>query len=323
MEKITHNTVLGIIIAVTLLGTIALSVFIYMSGNALKKQFAELASVKHSKEQIQNSKYLLSKENVARARQNAELLWKKYNDAYDKLTQKYKVVAVREETFKDRTPAAMKLTISSEIRSRQDMLLAAMITVDPSAKYLTFGDILSTDAIPDAKKIPLYMRNLYIVSELVRIITESRVKALNAFRGNGPDADLQKSENGKYRYLTYQITVTGTYGSIQRLINNILNAKYLFILRNLKFEIEDVAQSLKSGSLATNPERPAGPYGLPPGNRNPQVPARNTRMQAALNPASKAARILFPRMSTVKVELTLDYVELIRQKAMLTHKRRR
>ncbi len=280
---------------VTIAGSAALLFLISSSSDAVAAKQKELDDVKRTKERINKFPVRITPENLVKARENADVAWESYNKAFSDL---YKDNPNAENGKYNRAPltgplvefmpAEAKLRITNRCSVMRDALRGRKVDVaSANVANFTFDRVVGTDWLPPVEKVPVFMRNLFVINELVEVVAESGVRSLDSIER--PNDELQE-EAGRFKYLPLKISVTGTYHSVRKLMNNINDADYLFIVRDMRISTTDITSNM--------PTRRSN-LGIGPGD---------PRVQSM----PKEDRIVFTDLAQVKLQIELDYVEVMK-----------
>jgi len=242
------------------LGCLVLAVFIGLKISQAAKEAS--AKRKGLEEQLQwfsevtKDKIKLTKENEKAAWANKDQAERKFDELRRTLATKYRI-----EPRHPATSVEAVRNLQDEIRAMGRILESAEPPVDFSkCPALSFQARAQSKDLPSMDDVPKIFRQLRIVQEVVRIVAQSHVLALDSI---DRPMDLALIEEDLYTATPVQMVVTGTADQVQNFINKMTTeANYLFFLRKLSVDTADVAPNGALGAAAAPASRGGMPGGM-------------------------------------------------------------
>ena len=213
--------------------------------------------------------------------------------------------------------------IKEECLRMEQELADKSVQLAPDNAFFSFGDVARSTTLPRAEDVPFILRNLRIVSEVVRVCGRSGISELS---GISRPAGLKPLDKDLYTVTPLQLNVEGSYKSIQRLVNQLQReAKVIVLVRSLELDAREqtpmatTAPGAPTAAATRRPATSAGMPGMPPGMAGmpPMMPPAGRAPLAADGkekpaepalPVDKEQRLVFSP-GDVSAVLILDVLE--------------
>lgn len=266
---------------------------------------------------IRREKFALNQHNQALAARNYQTTQKEFTAFLRALATRY---GIPEESGINGLES-LRLIKEECLRMEQE-LADKNVQLAPDNAFFSFGDIARSTTLPRAEDVPFILRNLRMVSEIVRVCGRSGISELS---GISRPAGLKPFDKDLYTVTPLQLTVEGSYKSIQRLVNQLQReAKVIVLVRSLELEARDqtpmgAATTPGAPAAATTTRRPAASAGMPPGmmgmppmrppaGRAPLAADGKEKPAEPALPVDKEQRLVFST-GDVSAVLILDVLE--------------
>ena len=313
MEFVKRN--LGFLAAavIFLILTVVVAVFWQSANRRGQAIEAKVSEQKAFMADIRREKFALNQHNQELAARNYQTAQREFTAFLRELATQY---GVPEESVVNGLEC-LRLIKEECLRMEQE-LADKSVQLAPDNAFFSFGDIARSTTLPRAEDVPFILRNLRIVSELVRVCGRSGISELI---GISRPAGLKPLDQELYTVTPLQLTVEGSYKSIQRLVNQLQReAKVIVLVRSLELDARDqipvlaAAANQLSGTTATarRAATPGGMPGLPPGMRSAGRPplmadGKEKPAEPALPVDKKQRQVFAP--GEVSAVLILDVLE--------------
>lgn len=213
--------------------------------------------------QVKRMPYGLNQPNVEVAGQNRVLAEAVYKDFQRLLVMRYGV-----PTEKNITGLDCVRQVKESCRTMQQALLDKGIVAPADLKWFSFDSVATSSTLPTADEVPLILKQLRIVEEVMRLVTQS---SLTDLRRVSRTTGLQPIAKAQYSMTCFELSVSGSYRAIERFVNQVQReSKGIFIVRTTEISTGDQAASGQIASLSSmaptaGPAAGAiGPGGMPP-----------------------------------------------------------
>ena len=260
MEFVKRNLGFLAAVVVFLILTVVLAVFWQSANRRGQAIEAKVSEQKAFMADIRREKFALNQHNQALAARNYQTTQKEFTAFLRELATRY---GIPEESGINGLES-LRLIKEECLRMEQE-LADKNVQLAPDNAFFSFGDIARSTTLPRAEDVPFILRNLRIVSELVRVCGRSGISELS---GISRPAGLKPFDKDLYTVTPLQLTVEGSYKSIQRLVNQLQReAKVIVLVRSLELDAREqipMAATTAPGASTTAPRRPAASAGMPP-----------------------------------------------------------
>ncbi|MFA5204917.1 MAG: Amuc_1100 family pilus-like protein [Lentisphaeria bacterium] len=322
MEFVKRNAGFLALVLVFLVGT-AVSAVLWRTANRRALEIEDkVRSQQEFMAKIRREKFGLNQRNLDLAARNRLASQRELVSFLDGLASQHGLVEESGITGLD----CLRIIKEEALRMAQE-LEGKNIQVPTDAAFFSFGDLARSTSLPKSEEVPLILRNLRLVSEIVRVCGRS---GITEFSGISRPGGLKPLVKDLYTDTPVQLTVTGSYKSIQRLVNQLQKeAKQVILVRSVELEARDQVPSgtttAAGGGAAATPGRPGGapaasrqPAGMPPGMMPGRMmmpgvpaaaPADDKTAGEPLPPVDKEQRLVFAsaEMTAVLVLDVLDF----------------
>ncbi len=243
-----------LLVSLVVAGFLLLGIF-----RARRDLVARRKEVAADQEWLKNSgdlKIALTPENVDMARKNHEVAQKKLTELRRWLWQKFSIPS------QTTTAVECLRMIKSECLAMHQLLKSKDIGLAQSCAYLSFGTKV-TD-LPGAEEVPVILKQLQVVHEIVRVVSTSYVTQIQDLRRLTDTTILERED---YDLIPFQIVVVGELPRIRLFVNQLQQkARYYFMVRYLSLEAANKTGGLPSlsgsgGGGATGAMGGGGPAG--------------------------------------------------------------
>lgn len=266
---------------------------------------------------IRREKFALNQHNQDLAARNYQTTQKEFTAFLRALASQYGIPEENGVNGLD----TLRLIKEECLRMEQE-LADKSVQLAPDTAFFSFGDIARSTALPQAEDVPFILRNLRVVSEIVRVCGRS---GITEFRGISLPAGLKPIDKDLYTVTPVQLTVDGSYKSIQRLVNQLQReAKVIVLVRSLDLEAGDqtpmaaaapgapAAATRRTATSAGLPGMPPGMMGMPammpPAGRASAAAEGKEKPSESALPVDKEQRLVFSP-GDVSAVLVLDVLE--------------
>jgi len=294
MESIKHN--LGFLLFVIAGAILALGLgFAWIRTG--EKTAATEKSVKAQEKIIDQSQRLafaLSPDNLLRAQTNRTVTEQAFRDFLRTLVDRYGIPA---ETS---TGLDCVRILKEECRNMERELRdpAKDITLGQDAAKFSFESILNSSSIPSAEDVPIILKQMRIVQEVVKVAGKSR---LREFQRISRPQGLRAINKDLYASVPLEISLAGGYRAIQEFVNALQqrDALGIFILRSVELTSQD--QVGANGSIAAMDAMApaAAPVRGGPGEFGGRPPPGSLGMRKIATTGPAATVIVDPRGSSL------------------------
>ena len=324
MDLLRRHLSLVIASLITLAGTVLLSVFLWRASRELKVKKQKLLEIKLNKEKVQKFQWELNSATRELAEANLRTAARKYVELLQEIAARYPAAE-----SEDMGRIACSDRVKSACGALRERLYARGVAFSQDVGRMTLQSVIDADSPPKAEDVPLVIKQLNVVDELVTVVARSGIPELNSFTRNDPGLQLQKGPSGQYNFSEYGLTVTGDFNTIRNFLNNLNDARYLYVVRHIKLAAQDVAKSIGSGRAVQKNPTPGGgsnPMEFPgagiPGGGTTKIKEKKDKEkkeekkeeEANLAEQFKENRIVFKDLSQISVSVTVDYVEFVEDK---------
>lgn len=227
---------------------------------------------------VRRGQFALNQDNVQVAKRNQALTEEAFREFVRTLTVRYGLPA------RTGVEPLECVRIVKDQRERMEKELtdpAKKITVSQGARNFSFDAILSSSTPPLAADVPVILKQLQIVGEIVRAAATS--PGLREFGGISRPLGLAAADQDLYQVVPLEVSVSGNFKSIQRFVNQLQQRQTagIFVLRSIELTSRDQAAGNLMGSEMTG----GGP-GVPGPGREFMMPAGmpGVRTPAAVRP---------------------------------------
>jgi Tfp pilus assembly protein PilO len=315
MEFVKRNLGFLASVVVFLILTVVLAVFWQSANRRGQAIEAKVSEQKAFMADIRREKFALNQHNQSLAAQNYQTAQKEFTAFLRELATRY---GIPEESGINGLES-LRLIKEECLRMEQE-LADKNVQLAPDNAFFSFGDIARSTTLPRAEDVPFILRNLRIVSEIVRVCGRSGISELI---GISRPAGLKPLDKDLYTITPLQLNVEGSYKSIQRLVNQLQReAKVIVLVRSLELDAREqipATATTAPGASATATRRPAASAGMPPGMMGmpPMMPPAGRAPLAADGkekpaepalPVDKEQRLVFSP-GDVSAVLILDVLE--------------
>ncbi|OGV75411.1 MAG: hypothetical protein A3K19_12805 [Lentisphaerae bacterium RIFOXYB12_FULL_65_16] len=279
-------------------------------------------------ERIKSNEYAINRANREAAGDNQTMVEAKFHDLRQWLAQNYSIAM-------DPPPTSVECVtiLQEEIRRMKKDTEDKEIAVGAQCQFFSFDSQATSSVLPPVEDIPLILRQIKVVKEVVRIVGLSLAgtkpaELTSIHRALG----LKTQEADLYTITPVDITIVAPMLQIQDLINRFhKESQYLFFLRNITLVSRDqapngVAVGFDSvfGARATTPAAGGAPgpmemgmggppemFGMPgaggpPGAVPPRGGRPGARTPAPAAPTSAAPAVAGPDLAALtKNELVI------------------
>jgi hypothetical protein len=277
MDFIKRN--LGFLLFVTgsLLAAAVLGVLWWQSGADTREYREKVQSQEQFLDGVRRGQFALNQDNVQIARRNQAVAEEAFREFLQALVVRYGIPA--------RTGIqpleCVRVVKEERERMRQELADPARdIQVASAAAGFSFDSILTSSTLPLAEDVPVILKHLQIVGEVVRVAGRS---GLREFRSIGRPHGLASIKKDLYSVVPLEVSISGNYKSIQRFVNQLQqrDTAGIFILRSIELTSRDQAAGNLLGSEAMGaPGVRTGRTGLPAGAPFTGLPAGSRRPPA-------------------------------------------
>gem|GEM_PF-2204591 len=176
---------------------------------------------------------------------------------------------------------------------------AHAVYVGQNSTYFSFDDVALAETLPARRDVPVIMRSLAAVWDIVRLVGIAQVAELSAI--SRPLGLRSLDQDPLYNAIPFEIVLSGTLDQVQRFINLMhTQASYVFFLRSVELLGEDqapmgsvaVLEQFGLGTGAGTGMRPTGPgmRGVDPRGGDPRMlrPGATTRRLPGARPGADA-----------------------------------
>ena len=243
MESIKNN--LGFLIFVVVGAILALALgFAWI--RTIERTIATEKSVQDQEkiiDQSQRGAFALSPDNLARARTNRDVTDQAFRDFLGKLVDRYGI-PIEASTGLDCVRVLKEACRNMERELRDP---AKDITLSQEAAKFSFESILSSSSIPSADDVPVILKHMRIVQEVVKVASTSR---LREFQRISRPQGLRAINKDLYSIVPLEVSIAGGYKAIQGFVNALQQREALgiFILRSVELTSQDEVGA--NGSIA-------------------------------------------------------------------------
>jgi len=314
MEFVKRNIGFLAVVVVFLILTVVLAVFWQSTNRRGQAIEAKVGEQKAFMADIRREKFALNQHNQELAARNYQTTQKEFTEFLRELATRY---GIPEESGINGLES-LRLIKEECLRMEQE-LADKSVQLAPDTAFFSFGDVARSTTLPRAEDVPFILRNLRIVSEIVRVCGRSGISELS---GISRPAGLKPLDKDLYTITPLQLSVEGSYKSIQRLVNQLQReAKVIVLVRSLELDSHDqppVAATTVPGAPATAIRRPAtsagmpglppGMMGMPPAGRAPLAADGKEKPAEPALPVDKEQRLVF-LPGDVSAVLILDVLE--------------
>jgi len=321
MEFVKRNAGFLALVLVFVVGT-AVSAVLWRTANRRASEIEDkVRSQQEFMAKIRREKFGLNQRNLDVAGRNRLAAQRELVSFLDGLASQHGLAEESGITGLD----CLRIIKEEALRMTQE-LEGKNIQVPTDAAFFSFGDLARSTSLPKSEEVPFILRNLRLVSEIVRVCGRS---GITEFSGISRPGGLKPLDKGLYTDTPVQLTVTGSYKSIQRLVNQLQKeARQVILVRSVELEARDQlpgGTTTAGGGAAATPGRPGGataaprqPAGMPPGMMPGRMmmpaapaaaPADDKTAAEPLPPVDKEQRLVFAsaEMTAVLVLDVLDF----------------
>jgi len=250
MDFVKKNLGLVIYCGVCFVLIVAIGMGIKRAAGAAGESGKNVRSQADFFDDLSRKKFSLSKTNRDIARANQALVERKFGELREWLANTYRLPRSR-----NLSSVECVRTLQREIRRmRNDLQEKGVIVNEQKCKYLSFDRRAAARGfLPGVNEVPAILRQLSVVSEIVRLVGASGVRGLeNMVRLK----DLEVIKEDHYTITPVRVSVLGSLPQIQDFINRLhTDSAYLFFLRQLSLTAtEDPA----AGGMLAGFGAPAG-----------------------------------------------------------------
>lgn len=333
-EFLRKNIVIIATLGITLIGTVVLIMLLLGANESLQENRQNVDGLKQDELRVQSAKWALTQVNLDIAEKNAELAREEFNQLLKEVSDTYETP----QTW-DTNPVGLKNRISTKCNAFERRLQAA--GVQTTITSFTFESYTAPGYIPKDEELPRLQENLGIVEELVSLVSSADVQSLT--RLTRPNGQLAMQERDRYRFIRYELEVTGDIRQVRNFLNLLKSSRMLFIIQKVNLTAKDdltsrlaypAARTMIDGinerpdqmpdpdELGPLPDPTMRPGGRgtrpqdPRGLRTPRaaggpggMPNEDTAPVVETRPLTLAERVIFRELTTLNLVVTLDYVE--------------
>lgn len=230
MELIRKNWGLLLVSLVCLGGAVFLTIQLFGSMKSAKEAKGKLAQETDFFKSVKDKNIKLVPKNRQIARRNSDSASKRFEHARKQLQERFHI-----EVSYDPDPYVAVQQVLARVAKMRNKLLDAGVQLSGQHGFLSFDAYdpqKGTLPSRDPKVIAEIFRQLNIVEEVVRLVVESKVVALNEIgRPNG----LERVTADLYNFVPVTLSVTGSSRTVQDLLNSFHQTKdYLLFVRNIE-----------------------------------------------------------------------------------------
>ena len=199
--------------------------FIFTTWQKADKSEAEVAAIKDKMITFTKADHPLKLSTVDQAKANSEAASKAYNDMLAILVKKTAIAGADADKI---DPIGAKNRIEKGCTKMENMLNGAGVEFSADMRQFTFGPFMNANRLPRREEIPLLLKNLEIVQELVYLISSSGVTQLSSMSRS---ESLDPSRRDLFNYISFNVTVSGDADSVRQLVNTLQAGKtyYYFV----------------------------------------------------------------------------------------------
>jgi hypothetical protein len=235
MDWIKRNFDLIISLVVTLVLCSLLAWAAWSRSGKAAEFAADLNAQQEFLQKVRTAGIALNQDNIRIAKDNQEKAQAFLQEFQDQLVTKY---GVRSETMSGLDVISY---VNDQLYSMYTKLQEMNIVPGNNLGYFSFDNVAQRDTAVDQEVVPVILKQLKVVQELIRLAGNAYVTELNSVRRL---AGTAVTEGEYYDSMPFQVVVIGKSSAVQRYINLIQSeeARYLFHIRYL---------ALNSGDLNT------------------------------------------------------------------------
>jgi hypothetical protein len=269
MEFLKRNTGLAILGAISMVLAIVLAVSLHHYSGEAADYRAQVEKLEEFFQKLRQARIAVTNENLEAVEKNLDLTEEKLARARELLWRRTRI------PVQQASGVECKNILREETLRLRRLLDEQGIEVTQQAADFSFSNILQASALPAADEVPVILKQLAVISEIVRVAAAANVSQIIAVERS---LDLGSHQSELYEVMPVQLKVSGHSINIQRFMNALQqDDDFVFYVPFFTMTAEDVASN--TASLTQGPPTTAAARGgVFIATGVPPIPGRAPRM---------------------------------------------
>ena len=240
MNFIKRNKLLVALASVALVVAILLGAMLFKRATAAAEFENKVQQQKKFFQKIKDQKIAVTQKNLKLLDSNVDKTKEQLKQLQTKLWQKTHI------NTRNLNRVNTKNTLREEVINMRNKLEKRGITVAESASGFSFGNILQGDTLPEEKEVPVILKQVKIINEIVDILAEHYINSVqNIERPFGLKLDKREFFN----IIPITLNITGDSKAIRQVVTSLQqDSDYVFVVETIKFTTSNQAKTLMEQS---------------------------------------------------------------------------